>query len=93
MELPTTNEASPLVDQKNYEKRFSALIILFIILNTLKITIFNMLMTTPDTLQAYLYKTGLTFLLVVIIYSILLWNGPFKQNRRSPRNFLQRREL
>jgi Phosphoglycerol transferase and related proteins, alkaline phosphatase superfamily len=50
----------------------AGILVIFLLLNTLKITWFNMSLAGSDTLQAFLYKAGITLLLETIIFSIIL---------------------
>jgi hypothetical protein len=53
------------------KKEISSLIFLFLIVNALKITIFNIFIINSDTLQVFMYKFCTTFLLEAIIYLLL----------------------
>lgn len=44
----------------------------FLIANTLKITVFNLLLISSCSLPVFLYKVSITFLLVTLVYLILL---------------------
>lgn len=55
------------------------LIFVFLIANTLKITVFNLLLIRSYSIPVFLYKASMTFLLVTIVYLIL-----FGINSRFP---------
>lgn len=65
------------------ENKGIAAVLIFIILNTVKITAFNMFMISPVTLQAFVYKAGITFLLMTVVYTML-----FSAKSRIPFIFL-----
>ncbi|MDP4094801.1 MAG: LTA synthase family protein [Bacillota bacterium] len=53
-------------------KRTALIVFLFIAISTVKITAFNIFILSTDSLQIFLYKFGITFLLITSIYLILM---------------------
>ncbi len=64
------NRIRNLIRSKN-NVFLNLLLFLFIIFNTLKITVFNIILTDPNVFTEYLYKFCFTFLLLTIVYILI----------------------
>lgn len=72
MDIAISQKETGNIFQYIYEKKNIVLIFLFIMLNTLKITVFNMFLTSSASTQEFLYKAGVTFAVSVLVYLLLL---------------------
>ncbi len=72
MQLLSTNKFNLGMAHREGKIFPKTLISIFIILSTLKITLFNMFLVNSFTLQAFLYKFAMTLLFVSITYLIVL---------------------
>jgi phosphoglycerol transferase MdoB-like AlkP superfamily enzyme len=72
METEIAGKTAGNIIKNNYRAVGSVLIFVFLTMNALKITVFNIFMMNPITLQEFLHKLGVTFLLAAGIYIVIL---------------------
>lgn len=72
MDIVIANNKTENILQNLHENKTPILVFLFLILNTIKISIFNMFLTSPVSIREFFYKAGVTFMVVTLVYFALI---------------------